>query len=176
MNLVLVLFILLICIFIALQDFKYRAVAWYLFPLLAFFVLTFGYVEGIALKKLILFFEVNLIVVFFQLFFLTIYFSIKNKKMFMPINEIIGLGDILFLIILCFAFSPINFILFVIIALFLTLLIILIIRKGKFDNQYKIPMAGYLSVFYSIVLIVFYYLLGINLYKDHFTEIILNTI
>nr|WP_256935110.1 hypothetical protein [Olleya sp. HaHaR_3_96] len=83
---------------------------------------------------------------------LSLYFSIKNKKFINPIDESIGLGDILFFLAITPLFTLKPFIVFFVVSLLLTLLFYSIVNAIKKTST--IPLAGYLSIFLMAFLII----------------------
>ena len=79
---------------------------------------------------------------------LIIYYSIKSRKIYNPLNVTLGWGDVLFFFAISPIFSLKNFILFFILALILTLVFTRLTR-----DKY-IPLAGYFSI-YLFTLIFF---------------------
>jgi hypothetical protein len=77
------------------------------------------------------------------------------------INNVIGLGDIIFFLFLCMAFSPMNYIAFMIISLILTLLVHITVRN-RFQ---RIPLIGYLSIWYTILAVT-----GFNTRSDMYLQ------
>lgn len=131
------------------QDVKSRSVHLVLFISLFMVGLfqQFLYVFNFyALLKIVLFLGVNIAGLF-------IYYSIKNKKIFNPIDNGIGLGDVVFFLAIAPFFEFRNYMLF-----FISGLIISIVLYG-FSVLYKkkqqtIPLAGYLSFYLGIAFIL----------------------
>lgn len=129
--------ILLMLMMVAVQDYKYRGVSWFLFPLL-----TIAALIGLWLDKNLHFFMpliiVNLAFVFVLLFGLTVYFSLKNRKIVRIADVYLGWGDILFFLVLTVFLSPINFLMFIIGSLLFVSLIVMVIPRLR----QSIPLAG----------------------------------
>lgn len=126
---------------IVFQDMKFRAISWLLIPALC--IVLFG--KAIVLNETdgILFnITFNIVFVLIQLLLLTIYISIKNKKMTNIINSYLGIGDILFFVAIGFAFSPLNYILFYVISMVLTMLLFVSYKTVKKNISAEIPLAG----------------------------------
>jgi membrane protein CcdC involved in cytochrome C biogenesis len=71
----------------------------------------------------------------------------KYKKLVNINDEQIGIGDIAFLITIAFLFSPVNFILFLLLSLTFSLLFVMTSRF-ILPNKFKtIPLAGLQAVF-----------------------------
>ncbi|HEX8545800.1 MAG TPA: hypothetical protein VF691_02500 [Cytophagaceae bacterium] len=73
---------------------------------------------------------------------LTLYFSIKEKKMVNITKKYLGWGDVLFLFTLCFLFPLINYLLFYLLTLSVVIARQLIIYLIKKQPSGKIPLAG----------------------------------
>ena len=69
-------------------------------------------------QTILRYFLFNLAFVSVQMGILFIYLSIKNRTLTNIFKGYLGLGDLLFLVMICIALSPINFILFYIDPLF----------------------------------------------------------
>ena len=83
---------------------------------------------------------------------LVAYFSIKSKSLVNPIDSSIGLGDILFFIAITPLFNLKPFILFFISGLLFSLMAHGI--SSLFKHQKTIPLAGYLSLFLMLNLVL----------------------
>lgn len=126
---------------IALEDFRYRAVSWFLFPLLlaASVGYTYPRLGGEAFWTNA---GCNAGFTALQLAVVTAYFSLKRKTLVNLTAGYLGEGDILFLGNLCFVFSPFNYCLFYFITLS-GIVAMVLLRKGFADTACdKIPLAG----------------------------------
>lgn len=161
-NSCLILFLLLI----SFQDFKQREISWVLIPLI-FLAFFFKATTSVTISNLITNSLFNLAFIAIQLVILTAYISIKNKKMINILHQHIGLGDLLFFIVLCLAFSPANFIVFYILSLIATLagciIYIKIFSKKMMD---EIPLAGGMASVLIIVLLINKAVIHLNFYDD----------
>ncbi len=139
------------------QDFSSKAILWIVFP--AGFVVFF--IVGILKMQIgeylinVLF---NFLFVMILLTLSTVYFSIKKRKPENIIDRYFGLGDFLFLVILCTAFSPVNFIIFLTGSFLLILLLYPIVAIFKHSDR-QIPLAG-LMAFLLIAVMVTDMLIG----------------
>ncbi len=151
-------FVLLI---LAIQDFRLRAVHWILFPILLLLFITDS-LSQVDLKDYISGTAINLLLVSAQGVILFVYYSVQEKKLKHILTGILGLGDILFIIIMAFAFSWTSFILFyiagLVFALFSWMITILITR----NNQGLIPLAGLLAIYMIIITIAGVFIPEIN--------------
>lgn len=134
------------------QDFKFRAVTWVLFPLLAT-VIVLDNIFVHALPMVVDFYLINFCFISVQLCLIILYFSFKNKRIVKLWDQHLGAGDILFFMILCLFFSPINFLLFYIGSLLLTVVVVLVLRRS-YSSINVIPLAGIQSAFLAVLIIV----------------------
>jgi len=127
------------------EDRKYRAVSWIVFPLLAltFIVCSLSYVRWTELL-FNTFYNISFLLI--QLLLITLYFSLKNRKIILITQNYLGTGDILFLLCLAFFFSPINYIVFYFTSLFLILAGVLVYLIVKRNFNLKLPLAGLQSL------------------------------
>lgn len=83
---------------------------------------------------------------------LIIYFSIKTKSFVNPIDQFIGLGDIVFFIAITPLFNLKDFMLFFIVGLIFSLMVHSICILYK--STKTIPLAGYLSLFLAFNILI----------------------
>lgn len=156
MAIVKVLFILLL-FFITFQDFRYKAVSWILFPIGFIASITISYVE-IPFSDLLFNSLINSLFIAFQMAVILVFSWIKFKQVKNIFTQIFGLGDLLFLIMICPLFSPVNFVFFYILSLAFSLLVYLILKYLKIYNDTKIPLAGLQSFFLAILFISIFFI------------------
>ncbi len=139
-------FLLLLLLIVIYQDFKSRAIWWGLIPLLTIAVGVLGFQElGHYLWR---FWLINGLFFCLQLLVLTVYFSLKNKKITNITNRHLGLGDILFFIPLSGLFSLWNIIIFLLTILLVSIFAALLLPK----HRQNIPLAGIFAIGLIIVL------------------------
>lgn len=129
---------------VVVQDFRERMISWYLIPLL-FLLFSWNALLNAPFKEVAFGFGVNLAFTAFQLLAITIYFSIKNKKPVNIINTWLGIGDVLLLATLCVAFSPVNYFVFYMGSLLLTIAGFAVYRLFK-GTSATIPLAGAMAL------------------------------
>ncbi len=156
----------LICLLsiIVFQDFKYRAISWFLIPLLFVGFVIYAMLT-IEVSELLTYFGINLYMVFTTLLGASIIISIKNKKLTNIIDTYFGLGDVLFFVVLTTVFSPINFLIFFIGSIFIVAVIyggITLFRK----KQILTPLAGAMSILLIISIVVEQLIPNLNFYQD----------
>ncbi|MDJ1501247.1 hypothetical protein [Xanthocytophaga agilis] len=95
-------------------------------------VLAVGYEMGI-----------NVLIIFWQLFFLTLYVSVKNRKLTQPVGQFLGLGDVFFWIVPTLFFTPVSFLIYWVFSLLFALAGHLIFRS-LLSATYPstVPLAG----------------------------------
>jgi len=170
---ILVLFILIIIVY---QDFKYKAVSWVIFPVLLILSLYLGFIQ-IGWQSLWAYFLINFGFLFIQFFLLTIYISVKNKKLTDLTKGYLGLGDILFLLVLCLFFSPVNYILFYLFSLITILIVYLLYNtfilacqsssagkksKHRILIKEQVPLAG--GIAFILICFIIFKLINQNVY------------
>jgi hypothetical protein len=159
--------ILILLAVILFQDFKQREISWFLIPLL-FIAFIIKALFIITLTDLIKNTFVNIGFICIQLLVLTIYMSVKNKKITNIVNSHLGLGDVLFFFVICVAFSPVSFIVFYLVSLLFTLLGSMIYRVNSKTTNQEIPLAGAMSGGLIVLILANFYFQQINFYADDF--------
>lgn len=136
---------------IAWQDFKFRAVYWWLFVLMPLGLAILGLNHG--WKHLVHQAIGNVVFLTFQLLFLTVYFSVKNRSVVNIFKADFGFGDLLFLFGATVYFSTFNYVFYYALSLMcvIGLNLALSVTTAKRNNNNTIPLAGY----QSLVLIFF---------------------
>ncbi|MES2457412.1 MAG: hypothetical protein V4594_17785 [Bacteroidota bacterium] len=141
----------LVLALMGIQDFKYRAISWYAFPLLALFLLlrnaAFNWME----------FGINIGFIVFNYLLLTVFFSIRSQKKVNLLDGFIGLGDMLMLVCLAFYFPTLLFFSF-----YLFSLLVIALGSGLYllSNQskpYTVPLAGLQSLILLCLLLLSWY-------------------
>lgn len=147
------------------QDFKYRGIYWWMFPVLFLLMATatvqvLGFTETIAQAgKSVLFLVLQFVV-------LTGYISIKQKKLTNIFDGFFGLGDLLFLVVLCVGFSFLNYVLFYLLSLMLIILFTAIFGYQSTAHGKKIPLAGYQALLFMVLTAISWFTPAINLLSD----------
>jgi len=150
-------FFLLIITF--LQDVKDRAVDWYIFPLLLISVVFIRWIEGnsiLANTGELLF---NSAFILFQISSLFLYLFIKERKLSNIINQYLGLGDILFWVVLAVFLQSVSFLLFYSASIFFIVLMVGVRRVVKKEIG-TIPLAGLQAAI--LIPCVAFHLMGYN--------------
>lgn len=137
-------------LFIAYQDFRFRAISIWTLPLMAILTVIIN-VHEITPAVLLTNTLVNILVFAIQLLAVTIYFSLKHKKITNIVNRYLGLGDILFVGVMAIMFSPVQFIIFLVFGLIIVGVGYAIIRLLVENISATIPLAGGFSVLLSLL-------------------------
>jgi hypothetical protein len=153
---------------VTVQDLRAREISWCLIPLLLAGFFLRGGILLPEISVLFKYFLVNLGFVVLQLVVLSVIISIKNKRVVNIINTYLGLGDILFFVVLCGAFSPLNFITFYVGSIILTLISIIVYNKITSTKVREIPLAGSLSLAMGISTFISVLNSPVNLLNDSF--------
>ncbi|HEX2921899.1 MAG TPA: hypothetical protein VHO50_12120 [Bacteroidales bacterium] len=137
---------------ISLQDLKNREIDWFLFPLLLICFIIQGFLE----MEPVLFLKtcgLNLVFIISQFLFLLFFLRLKGYQIKYVISTLFGIGDILFLIIVAFPFSNMNFLVFYFSGLIFSLAIFLLYKYLISPRIRLIPLAGLLSLYLALIVI-----------------------
>lgn len=158
--------LLVFLVLIILQDFKHRAISWVLIPL-TLIAHSLNAVEGVPQNVFYKNCIINIGFIALQLILLSMYLSIKNKRLVNIFDTYLGWGDVLFFVVLCVGFSPLNFIIFYISAMTLTLMASIIYNQILTKNKLQsIPLAGALSALLIVAIIIKHSISGLNFHDD----------
>jgi hypothetical protein len=141
-----------VLLILAIQDFRLRAVHWLLFPILLILVVSDS-LRNFNLREYISGTAINLMIIVIQGVILYVYYSLQGKTISHIVNRLIGTGDLIFIIIMAFAFSWTSFIFFYIAGLLFALIFWLIRLVVTRDRPGLIPLAGLLAVYMIILMI-----------------------
>lgn len=146
--------LILILIPIIVEDFQHRKIslAW---PLgLIAISLVIQAVSPLTVREIAGNILINFAIVILNYGLLTLYFSFRNGRLINISNEYLGTGDIVFLISVSFLFSPLNFVIFLLVSLIFTLSAwIPFIKSTK-----TIPLAGLQALFLSLQLLALFFI------------------
>lgn len=137
-------------LFIAYQDFRFRAISIWTLPLMAILTIFIN-IHVITPTVLLTNTLVNLLVFAVQLGAVTLYFSIRHKKVMNIVNRYLGLGDIFFISVMAIMFSPVQFIVFLVFGLIVVGVSYAVMRLLMTNISSAIPLAGGLSVMLSLL-------------------------
>jgi hypothetical protein len=144
------------------HDFKSRALPIYTLAIALLFSILLSLSKN-GLQEALSYAGMNVLLISLQLGLTTLYFSIRRKKMIHLFNTYLGLGDVLFFLVTVFCFSPLNLMVFMILSGLIILLVYLPLNKGAL-----IPLAGCLSIFLGIILVLSHVVEIIDPYNDYF--------
>jgi len=135
------------------QDFKTREVSvWLLIGV--FLCNTVIFLTSNDLKEVFHFFYINVLFLLFLLFTLTIYISIKEKKLVIITHNYLGWGDIIFIFTLTLCFSTVNFIAYLVFSFLFTLVAYTVLKVIKPNIKKEVPLAGFLAI--TLILLYIY--------------------
>lgn len=146
------------------QDLRYRAVYWFVFPIL-FVLLSWYVLQLTAFDEVLINAAFNLGFFLMQLLLLSLYFSLKHKSLVNITRQFLGWGDVLFLVCITVCLSPGNYMVFYIGSLILIAIPALIVNKST--SQQKIPLAGLQALLFAGTLIADWCSPAINLNSDN---------
>ena len=149
--------ILLALLLIVMQDLKYRSVYWWMFPMVICFFTALRFLENSDFSTLWQPVVINIGLVLLQLSLLSVYFSFKYGRIINIINSMLGWGDVLFFISICFYLSVLNFAVFYIGSLFLVLLVCAASNAVYKTKSVQIPLAGLQALLLSVYLSMDWY-------------------
>ncbi|MBL7898217.1 MAG: hypothetical protein JNJ99_06760 [Crocinitomicaceae bacterium] len=145
MSSVLYIILCMLLVFAFLQDWRYRAIHWLVFPLIAIDS-TLIFIQSGQHWKII---GLNLTFVSTVVLLLFVYVSLRTGKLTNIFKAHLGLGDVLFFISVIPLFGQVNYILFFGSGMILSALVHFIIQL-KFKSN-TIPLAGYLAGYILIL-------------------------
>ena len=164
--------LLVVLIFIAYQDFRYREIHFVLFLLLSIFFFIDGNTY-IAISKYLLNILYNMIFVLAQFLFVYIFYAIRGYGIKSLVIDIIGIGDILFIFILSLAFPWQSFFLYYVGGLIFALSVWLLLKHSGIIKSKFIPFAGLLSLYCALLLIFEFLLPQYNRFGNDLLKLIL---
>ena len=149
----------------AYQDFRYRGIYWWMFPLLSV-LLIFSGLLIVSLETMVFSAIKSCLFVVVQLLILTAYLSLKEKQLINILTGFFGLGDLLFLVAISTRLSFLNYVMFYIVSLMLVILFSIIFIRKSNAKAYKIPLAGYQAIFLMLLMLVEWFVPKMSLFSD----------
>jgi len=143
--------IIVILLMIALEDFRHRQVhvLWFILLIVAILLESFG-VTGQT--EHLNHFLTNLLFIIVQWLGITLFFTLKTKKLVNVMDRYIGWGDAVLLFAFALLLPPLSFALFMILSYVLVLIISLIRLSLNRSKPYPVPLAGWLGIFMMVLI------------------------
>jgi|GEM_PF-918786 len=138
--------------FIAWQDFRERAVSVWALTLLTIAQLLSGFIRS-GSETLLRQSAQNALITLSLLTMVWIYDMVKNRKLINLFKNGVGTADLLLLFILGTALPTFIFVFVILIGFILALICTLVVNQVRTPREQTIPLAGYLSV-WAILLII----------------------
>lgn len=151
---------------IFIQDLKSRAVYWILFPLLFACLFILKLIEHNTVNQIFESAGINLVFLGVQMLAVSAYFSIKNKRWVKITTALLGWGDVLLLLCLTVCFSVLNYLLFYVMSLLLSLMTWMILKAVNLVKSQHIPLAGFQSIVLVLLFISAWWVWPLNLNSD----------
>ncbi len=159
MILFLKILVLLVFGYIFYQDTKEREIYWFLLPLVALCTGGLYYLNTVPE----LFITTTVFNVSFILILLAVIAVYTKLKMRLHLLQTLGLGDILLFLALTVSFPTVSFIIIFLSALIFALVVHLIGSRHQ-KTPISVPLAGYMSLYYTIIYSIQWSKVSINLY------------
>lgn len=141
------------------QDMRSRSVYWFLFPVLIVLFMMLTIPHAHAWPPVL----INIGFLLLQLLLVSAYFSVKQGRWVNITEELLGWGDILFLLSIAFYLSVLNYLFFYLSSL-LSVLLFWLIFSPKQDKH--IPLAGLQALIFSFFLITAWWIRPVNVTSD----------
>lgn len=144
--------LLIILAIISYQDLKSRAISWWTIPMLLGSIIYLRLQEQtweqLAIESIL-----NIGFLTLQFFLISLYFSVKERKLINIADVYLGWGDILFLLPVAFLFSTVNFIIFYISSIIVVLLAFVFYKNLINQKIETIPLAGGQAIYLFLLFI-----------------------
>ena len=147
------------------QDFKFRGIYWWLFPLLLSLFLLDVWLRY-SFARLAATAGSNIIFLIVQMFLLTVYVSLRKRKFTNIFKGYFGLGDLLFLLCIAFYFSCLNYIAFYLLSLMIVIVLTLTFGDRSRAEKEKIPLAGYQALLLLLIMTASFFIKSVNIHSD----------
>lgn len=154
-----------ILVIIVYYDYKYRAI-----PLITLIIAVLSgifislYKNGFSFA--LYYAGINTLLICLQIGLTILFFSARNREFINILHSYLGLGDIMFFLVIVSCFSPINFIIFLISSGLITLAFFAFSNKREL-----IPLAGCQAICLCVVLLFSMIFKIIQPYNDFFLDI-----
>ncbi len=161
MIIVIKLFLVIIFLLVFKQDYKSRLVSWILYLLIGITSFTL-YLSFVPWQLVLANSVFNLC--FISVLITILYLYSKLIKRQSLINNSIGIGDVFLFYALCFIFPIITFILLFVFSLLFSLLLHSLLKE-KYSQHNSVPLAGYIALFYSVIILFSFFVNNTFLYQ-----------
>ncbi|WP_410221213.1 prepilin peptidase [Pedobacter sp.] len=158
-----------VLIYMAWQDFKYRAIYVWLFIVSAVLLAVLKY-KATSLLNLWGDLKSNIFFLLAQALLISLYFAWKEKRWVNLLKGYFGEGDLLFLVCMALYFSFMNYVLFYLISILLVLIGSVFYTK----RSIKIPLAGGQALCMVLVMVIDHCFAGMDLTHDFWLYTYLN--
>ncbi len=160
------LLILFTLVLMFIQDIKNRSVYWFLFLVLIILFILLNILQHHLFTESWQPVLINISFLLLQFLLVSLYFSIKNRRWVIITANLLGWGDILFLISIAFYLSVLNFLFFYVVSLSLVLMIWLLWQLVSKEKNKQIPLAGLQALIFTVFLASDWWCKSIDLTND----------
>jgi hypothetical protein len=155
---------LVILLLMTVQDLRSRSIT-----LLLFFILgsltIFSALSQQSVEKVLVTFVINSLFLLMHIMAIFIYLFVKHKRFVNPFRDHLGIGDLLFWVVISPAFSPLNFVLGFLSSLLFAIVVSLFLRNSRTEDK-TVPLAGLQALFYAGFLMINFLYLKMDCYDD----------
>jgi len=130
------------------QDYRNRLVYWFLFPIVGILYSTL-HLEKAGTFQFVVNSGINLTLIALMLLTLFVYARAILKRAFF---ETFGLGDLLLFVAISFSFSPATFLVLFVCSILFSILLYITLKNRS--THTTIPLAGNISLFFSVILVL----------------------
>lgn len=155
MHLLLLFSLLTVLVALFLQDWRNRLVWWGLFPILAG-LMVWSRLETVRWEVLLYETGLNFLILVIQWLAVAGWYSFKLRRWEPVIGKLFGWGDAWFLLVLCTAFSPVNYWLIYLGGIAFVGGGYGLLRVLKLVKKPQVPLAGGLALLVAAILIAFW--------------------
>jgi Flp pilus assembly protein protease CpaA len=158
--------ILAVLVLIFVQDIKSRSVYWVVFPFLVVLFIVLRLLEHQSFAAIWQPTLINVLFLFVQIAILTAYFSVKRKQFVLITTGLLGLGDILFLLAVACYLSVLNFLMFYLVSMVVSLLVWIVWQAINKQKEKQIPLAGYQAILFTLLLVFNWWIIPLHITND----------
>lgn len=159
-------FILSLLFLIFIQDLESRSVYWFIFPVLTLLFVLYHFNRHRPYPEIAQAIFINLVFLSIQFLMASFYFFLKHKNWINLTDDLLGWGDISFLISITFYLSALNFLVFYIGSLVLVLAIWIVWQGIAKKKSKQIPLAGVQAMIFAVLLTFDWWVKTLDLTSD----------